>query len=355
MLSVSLSHDYGRFRLDAEFDAPPGITAIVGASGAGKSSIVNAISGMLTPQRGRIVAGDRVLLDTSRRRNVPPHRRKVAQVFQDGRLFPHLSVRDNLLYGWRRAGTRAPDDEIAALIDRLGLKHLLDAKPRTLSGGEGQRVALGRALLAQPDVLLMDEPMAALDSDRKQEILPHFEALRDRQTQPILYVTHALSEVARLADTVVVMDRGRVIDCGSVNDVLPRLTPPSNDGQGAAFIIPARVDAHDEHYRLTRYAFKGGTIEGPLCNGPVGSAVRLRVRPADVLIGLKPPEELSALNVVPATVRGIQPAEGGEVLVRLETNGLFLLAAVTRKTVERLGLTDGRPVYAIIKAVNILA
>jgi molybdate transport system ATP-binding protein len=354
MLAVTLSHDYGRFRLEAAFEAEPGVTALIGASGAGKSSVVSAISGMLTPQAGHIRTGDRVLLDTATRVNLPPHRRRVAQVFQDARLFPHLSVRDNLRYGWRRSGRRASEAQIDALINRLGIGGLLDARPRTLSGGESQRVALGRALLADPDVLLMDEPLAALDTSRKQEILPYFERLRDERQRPILYVTHALDEVARLADAVIVMEQGRIVDRGAVDDVLPRLSESAAEGK-RSFVIAAKVEAHEESYRITRYGIAGTSVEGPLCRRVPGEMVRLRIRASDVLISLKKPEDISASNIIPAHVAGIDHTYGTDVIVRLETNGVMLLSAVTRKTVERLALSPGRPVFAIIKALNIIA
>ena len=354
MLAVTLSHDYGRFRLEAAFEVATGVTALIGASGAGKSSVANAISGMLTPQSGHIRAGERVLFDTQTRINLPPHRRRVAQVFQDARLFPHLSVRDNLRYGWRRSGRRATEAQIDALIKRLGIGALLDARPRTLSGGESQRVALGRALLADPDLLLMDEPLAALDTSRKQEILPYFERLRDERTRPILYVTHALDEVARLADAVIVMEQGRIIDRGAVDDVLPRLSENAAEGK-QTFVIAAKVEAHEEAYRITRYGIAGTSMEGPMCNHAPGETVRLRIRATDVLIALKPPEDISASNIIPAHVAGIESTAGTDVIVRLATNGVILLSAVTRKTVERLALSQGKPVFAIIKALNIIA
>ncbi|MBU6298525.1 MAG: molybdenum ABC transporter ATP-binding protein, partial [Alphaproteobacteria bacterium] len=219
-LDVVLRHRYGGFTLDASFSAERGVTALFGPSGAGKSTIVGAIAGLLRPQQGRIAVNGRVLLDTAARIFVPAEHRRAAVVFQDARLFPHMSVEDNLKFGWRRAQAKTDAGTVAHIVDLLGLGGLLARRPRHLSGGEKSRVALGRALLAAPDMLLLDEPLATLDAARRAEILPYLEKLARETKLPMLYVSHAVEEVARLADTVVVLENGRVKTQGSVFDLL---------------------------------------------------------------------------------------------------------------------------------------
>ena len=227
MLEVSLKHAFTGFTLDARFHAPPGVTVLFGRSGSGKTTIINAVAGLLLPDQGRIAAGDWVLLDTKTGRRLRPHQRRIGYIFQEGRLFPHLSVRQNLGYGTWFAPKDAPREDMGRIVDLLGLGALLDRRPGALSGGEKQRVAIGRALLSAPKLILADEPLAALDEARKAEILPYLERLRDEVNIPILYVSHAASEVARLATTVVALEAGRVIAQGSAAQVLgdPAILP----------------------------------------------------------------------------------------------------------------------------------
>lgn len=219
-LSVRLRHAYPGFQLDITFAAPPGLTALFGPSGAGKTTLVNAVAGLLKPDAGRIALGERVFLDTDQGLNLPPHRRRLGCIFQEGRLFPHLTVKRNLLYGRWFAGGREDATDLAQVVDMLGLGALLGRRPGTLSGGEKQRVAIGRALLARPAMLLADEPLASLDAPRKAEILPYFERLRDETSLPILYVSHSAPEVARLATTVVALEEGRLLAEGPPGQVL---------------------------------------------------------------------------------------------------------------------------------------
>ncbi len=357
-LEVRAEQRLGAFRLDLDLRAPSrGVTALFGASGAGKTSLVNMLAGLAKPGRGRIALDGTVLFDSEGGINVPPNRRRLGYVFQEGRLFPHLSVRGNLLYGYRRApaGERAlQPDEIVAL---LGIGHLLSRRPGRLSGGEKQRVAIGRALLAQPRLLLMDEPLASLDAARKDEILPFIERLRDQVRLPIVYVTHDLREIIRLADTVALMDDGRVTAFGTVDEILARADLRSlTGGHDAGTLLRTRVESHDERFGLTHLAFDGGRLRTPRLDAAVGSEVRINVRARDVSIALTPPRDISILNIVPARVAEIVAGDGGHADVKLalgEERRSAIWARLTARSVHDLQLAAGRDVFALIKAVAI--
>ena len=351
-LSVAAEHEQGAFRLDAAFEAPSGVTALFGRSGSGKTTLVNVIGGLVRPRTGRVALGGTVLLDTASRVFVPPHRRRIGTVFQDARLFPHLSVRRNLLFGRWFAPRREPGLELGAVADLLGIGHLLERRPRGLSGGERQRVAIGRALLAKPRLLLMDEPLASLDETRKAEILPFIERLRDEARIPIVYVSHSVAEVARIADTLVLVENGRVTASGPTPDLLGRLGLPSLAGsRDAGAVLPARVSGHDPDYGLTRLSTPAGDLLVPRADLPVGSALRVQVFARDVLLGLTRPDGLSALNVLPGTVAEIATDGGAGAEVRLDCGGVPLLARITRKSLHGLSLEVGTPVFAVIKSV----
>jgi molybdate transport system ATP-binding protein len=350
-LEVSLRHRLGAFRLDARFRVDrPGITALFGPSGAGKTTIVNAIAGLLQPDEGRIVLDGETLLDTSVRICVPARLRRTGYVFQDARLFPHLSVEGNLRFGWRRASSPAAQNEFEEILDLLGLEPLLVRKPARLSGGEKSRVALGRALLANPRLLLLDEPLAALDAARKAEILPWFERLRDLARLPMIYVTHSVDEVSRLADAMIVIDAGRVAAEGSVFDLL------SDPELGA--LVPAHgavFSAHiaDQHADgLTALGFDGGTLLVPRIPRPSGTPVRVRVRADDVMLALSAPEGISANNVLPAEVIGIYESEA-DADIRLLCGNVRFVSRITRASRRRLCLAPGVHVFAIVKSVTL--
>jgi molybdate transport system ATP-binding protein len=351
-LAVALSHRLGAFRLDAKFQVErPGVTALFGPSGAGKTSIVNAIAGLLRPDDGRIVLSGETLVDTAARVFTPARRRRVGYVFQDSRLFPHLSVANNLRFGWRRMGRRAGQAEFDEILDLLGLEALLDRKPARLSGGEKSRVALGRALLAAPRLLLLDEPLAALDAARKAEILPYLERLRDRARLPMLYVTHSVDEVSRLADEIIVLDRGRVAAQGSVFDLL------SDPGMGALVpahgaVFPARVAEHLPD-GLTALGFDGGTLFVPRLARSVGAPLRLRLRADEVMLALARPEAISANNILPAEVIALHHVGDANVDVGLLCGNVRLIARITRASAMRLSLNPGAKTFAIVKAVTI--
>lgn len=350
MLSVSLGHRFPGFTLDATFQAPAGVTVLFGRSGSGKTTIINAVAGLLRTRSGRVEIDGRVLSDSAQGRFLPPHRRRIGYVFQDARLFPHLTVQQNLLYGrWFNKGQGAAYSRV---IEMLGIGHLLSRRPAALSGGERQRVALGRAILSNPQILLMDEPLAALDEARKAEILPYLERLRDEVGLPILYVSHSPAEVARLATTVVLIDAGRVTAAGPAADVLSDpATAPMLGLREAGAILRARLEG-DEADGLTRLRIAGGTLLLPRIGAPVGTVLRLRILAQDVMIALTPPAGISALNVIPAVIRDLTPTDSG-VLVRLDAGGEVILSRITRRSADALALAPGLPVHAVLKAVSV--
>ncbi|MGH6889453.1 MAG: molybdenum ABC transporter ATP-binding protein [Rhizomicrobium sp.] len=351
-IEVRLRHSFGDFSLDAAFRAErPGVTALFGASGSGKSTIVNAIAGLLHPQTGRVVLDGQTVTDTERRVFVPARLRRTPCVFQNSRLFPHLSVEKNLLFGWRRVAQRASKRDYDEILDLLGLAPLLARKPARLSGGEKGRVALGRALLASPRLLLLDEPLAALDAARKSEILPYLERLRDLARVPMIYVTHSTEEVARLADNLIVIDRGQVAGQGSVFDLLsdPELGPlvPTRDAVFPAIILNQRAD------RLTVLGFEGGELLVPHLERPAGTRLRVRLRADEVMLARRAPEEISANNVLAAQIVAVETADGDRAVVRLLCGNLKFASRITRASRDRLGLVAGQRVFAIVKSVTI--
>jgi molybdate transport system ATP-binding protein len=352
-LEVDVEHDQGTFGLRAAFRTRGRLTALFGPSGSGKTTLVNAIAGLVRPRRGRIAVDGAALLDTDAGLVLPPHRRRIGYVFQEGRLFPHLSVRQNLLFGRVFSG-RGRTDAIGldAVVALLGLGPLLGRGPGGLSGGEKQRVAIGRALLARPRLLLMDEPLAALDEARKAEILPFVERLRDQAGVPIVYVSHAIGEVARLADTVVLLDAGRVLAAGPTAEVLdgrPETWRASADPREAGVVLDGVVAEHDPRYGLTRLTTPAGDLHVP-GPPPAGPTARALVRARDVMLALEPPRTVSALNVLAGTVAFVAPDGDAWVLVRVACGGAYLAARLTRRSADDLGLAPGRAVYAVVKS-----
>jgi molybdate transport system ATP-binding protein len=353
MIAVDLRHRLGAFALDARFASAGRLTALFGQSGSGKTSLVNLVGGLMRPDAGRIAVDNRVLVDTEKRIFVPKHRRRLGYVFQDARLFPHLTVRKNLGYGRWFTPAAERYQSFDDVVDLLGLGHLLERQPARLSGGERQRVAIGRALLASPRLLLMDEPLAALDKARKAEVLPYIERLRDGMDVPILYVTHSIAEVLRLAAHLVVLKDGRVVEEGDPVEIAGRLdlAPAVADVEPGS-IIDTRIAGHDDRYGLTALALRAGTLHVPRLQAAIGTPVRIRLRARDVMIALSPPENLSALNVLAGTITAIADDRRSHADLTLDCNGDALLARITRRSVADLGLIPGARVFAIVKTVS---
>ena len=353
-LAIDVRQRLGAFALNAAFESGGRLTALFGPSGSGKTALVNLIAGLGRPDEGRIAVDGRILVDTRARTFVPAHRRRIGYVFQDGRLFPHLTVRQNLAYGRLFARRTDAWADLPRIVDLLGIGHLLDRRPARLSGGERSRVAIGRALAASPGLMLMDEPLAALDEARKAEILPYVERLRDEVGIPIVYVSHAIAEVAQLATDIVVLSGGRVAASGPTRDVLARLdlAGPEERDETAA-LVDAVLEGQDAAFSLSILRSAAGTWRVPRIEAPPGARLRARIRARDVMLALDRPERISALNVLPAVVRALSEGPGAtDALVDLDAGGDRLLARVTRQTVVALALAPGAPVWAIVKAVS---
>jgi molybdate transport system ATP-binding protein len=344
----------GTFALDVKLDAATGgVLALFGRSGAGKTTIVRAIAGLVRPASGTIKIAGRTLFDSAAGIDVPTTQRRIGYVFQDARLFPHLRVAANLRYGQARAGS-SKGIEFDAVVDLLGLRDLLARHPFGLSGGERQRVAIGRALLAQPDILLLDEPLASLDAPRKAELLPYLEALHARTNVPIVYVSHALDEVVRLADTLAIVDGGRIAACGGLADVMSRLDLRPLVGRfeaGAA--IDTTLLRHDAAYALSYLAFGGTEMAVPQIDAEPGAFVRVRIRARDVLLATQRPEGLSARNVLAGHIVDLIPETGAYAELAVVVGGQRLVARITRAALDALDLALGSPVFAVVKAVAV--
>jgi len=355
MLELTARKQLGSFAIDAALACETdGIVALFGRSGTGKTSLINMLAGLIRPDAGRIAINGRVLFDSDTGIDLPPDQRRLGYVFQEGRLFPHLSVRGNLTYGLKRVAAAERRIGLDHVVPLLGLERLIERRPRELSGGEKQRVALGRALLANPRLLLMDEPLAALDQPRKDEVLPFIERLRDELAIPIIYVSHSMQEIVRLADTLVLVSDGRVVDAGSLDSMTSRLDlRPLTGRYEAGAVITARVESHDERYGLTSLSFPGGELTVSGLELARGSEIRLRIRARDVALAVEPPQGTSILNMLPAVIRDIGEEAGPQVDVLLDVGEATLWARITARSLHSLGLTMGSRVYALIKSVAI--
>lgn len=353
-IEVAIRHRQGDFMLHVTFASAGRLTALFGPSGSGKTSIVNAIAGLMRPDSGRVSVEGRVLLDTGQRIFVPPHRRRIGYVFQDARLFPHLTVSQNLRYGRFFTPPAERYAEFSKVVDLLGIGALLERRPAGLSGGERQRVAIGRALIASPQLLLMDEPLASLDDERKAEILPYVERLRDEAGIPIVYVSHSVAEIARLASDVVLLSEGRVTAAGPVADILPRadLLPAGERGEAGA-MVPLELVGQDDAFGLSVLRSSGGEWRLPRIDAPAGARVTVRVRARDVMIATERPAGISALNVLEGRIAAIDGAGDSETLVSILSGDDRLYARVTRRSVGQLGLEPGKTVFAIVKSVSL--
>jgi molybdate transport system ATP-binding protein len=353
-LQVEVRHGQGQFLLDVAFESAGRLIALFGPSGSGKTTLVNVIAGLVRPQAGRVVVDGRTLVDTAARTFLKPHRRRIGYVFQDARLFPHLTVRQNLLYGRWLAPRDAAKAELSAVVDMLDIGHLLARRPALLSGGEKQRVAIGRALLSAPSLILMDEPLASLDEARKAEILPYIERLRDAARVPVVYVSHQLAEVARLATDIAVLDRGRLAAFGATADILPRLElfAGAEAGEGGA-MLSMRVAGQDRAFGITTLRSAAGEIVVPKLDAALGSFVRVRLRARDVMVATQKPAGLSALNLLSGTVASLEAVGDSGADVRIDCAGEMVVARITRLSATRLRLEPGMAVYAVVKTVSV--
>jgi molybdate transport system ATP-binding protein len=350
-LIVDIDKAIGTFRLRAAFETKGTVTALFGRSGAGKTTLVNAIAGLVRPDRGSIALDRRVLVDTARNINVAVHRRGVGYVFQEGRLFPHLSVRENLLYGRRFASVPDRWGSLDQIVELLGIAELLVRRPADLSGGEKQRVAIGRALLASPSLLLLDEPLASLDQPRKVEILPYIVRLRDEKRLPMVYVTHNLDEVTHLADTIVLLSEGQTVASGTVNEIFGRFDLRRYTGAfEMSTVLRARIVSHDTRTGTTLLVHPAGELSASALPGLPGTTARLRVRARDVAIAVGDPGNISIRNRLAATITEISTGDGEAVDVRLDAAGDVLVARITPEALQALGLAAGQSVVALIKA-----
>jgi molybdate transport system ATP-binding protein len=354
-LSVRLAKRRGDFVIDVEFDAPiPGVTALFGRSGCGKSSIINMLAGLLSPDSGRIASSDHVYFDSTSGTSIPAEERRIGYVFQDARLFPHLSVLGNLRYGARRAPAESGGIDFASTVALLGLEDLLHRRPNRLSGGERQRVAIGRALLAKPRLLLLDEPLAALDVARRNDLLPYLETVRDRMSVPMVYVTHQFDEVLHLATRLVVLDAGKVIAQGDLAQVSlhPALRSIVGAEQIGAVFDGTAMD-FDHASGLLRLSIGNGTLRLQTPRVAAGSRLRVQLLARDVIVATSPPQGLSVRNDLAGTITGIAMDGPGTDLIQINIGGPVILARVTRSATQELRLRAGQKVWALVKAASL--
>jgi molybdate transport system ATP-binding protein len=364
MLRVSASKKRDGFTLQAEFEAPtPGIVALFGRSGCGKTTLINIIAGLLDADEARIQLDDLVLCDTRAGTSVPVELRRIGYVFQDGRLFPHLNVLSNLRYGLKRNlrrarqpvawGRQAQPIAFDEVITLLGLATLLDRRPHQLSGGERQRVGLGRALLSQPQLLLLDEPLASLDVARREEVLPYLEALRDRLSMPMVYVSHQFDEVLQLATHMVLMEAGRVVAQGSLSEVslrpeLRAIIGPDSVGS----VLDGVVTRTDPARAMVDLKLGNGNLQVNLRDVTVGSRARVQLLARDIILAIEKPSGLSVRNMLQGVVAEVSPDDDDAVLVKVDIGGATVLARITRDAAAALSLHKGTPVWVLVKAVS---
>jgi molybdate transport system ATP-binding protein len=354
MFSVAVKKRRGPFLLDARFELPtPGVVALFGRSGCGKTTLVNIIAGLLDADEGRVALGDIVLLDTERGLHVPSERRRIGYVFQDARLFPHLSVAANLKYGESRAaGPRYTSlDDVAGLLDLGGL---MDRRTHRLSGGERQRVAIGRALLSQPRLLLLDEPLASLDAARREEVLPYLETLRDQLAIPMVYVSHDFDEVLRLATYIVLMDSGRTIAQGGIADMSLNKDLRSIIGADAVgAIVDGTVLGADPSSGLMRVKVGDGELKVQTPGVAAGAKLRVQLLARDLIVATRAPQHLSVRNSLSGVIASVSSDDADSDLIAIDIGGPVIMARVTKAATNELALKPGLPVWALVKAVSL--
>ena len=338
------------FALEIDVEMPgKGVTAIFGPSGSGKTTLLRAIAGLEQEVKGRLSVSGQIWQDG--KVFVPTHKRRIGYVFQEASLFPHLDVRKNLEFACRRRRGRIAPEQAAEM---LGIGPLLSRSPEGLSGGERQRVAIARALLADPELLLMDEPMAGLDRASRREILPWLEKLKRELDIPVLYVSHSPDEAAALADHLVLIERGKILASGPIQELMTRLDLPLAHGEDAESVIAAKVESHDIENHLTTVSFSGGRLHLPFHEIGIGANARIRILAKDVSLALDPAQRSSILNILPATIEAICEDGPGGAMVRLTAGEAGILCRITRKSVHSLGLSPGMRVHAQIKGVALL-
>ncbi|PMZ71971.1 molybdenum ABC transporter ATP-binding protein [Pseudomonas sp. FW305-70] len=359
MIHMRLKLDYPGFALDVDLQLPGrGVTALYGHSGSGKTTCLRCIAGLERADQGFIQVNDEVWQDSANKVFVAPHKRTLGYVFQEASLFPHLSVLANLEFGLKRIPKPQRRVDMAHATELLGIRHLLDRHPQHLSGGERQRVGIARALLTSPKLLLMDEPLAALDAQRKSEILPYLQRLHDELDIPVLYVSHSQDEVARLADHIVLLSHGKALASGPISQTLARLDLPLAMGDDAGVVIEGRVSAYDADYQLLSLQLPGTSLNIRVPHTPMdaGQALRCKVQARDVSLNLHSAGQSSILNRLPVTVVSEMNADNAaHVLIRLDAAGTPLLARITRYSRDQLNVHPGQQLWAQIKAVAVLA
>ncbi|WP_374546289.1 molybdenum ABC transporter ATP-binding protein [Rhodoblastus sp.] len=346
----------GNFTLDVDFAAPAkGVTALFGPSGCGKTTVIRCIAGLIRVTDGFCdIDGD--IWQKPDRTFLPTHKRPLGYVFQEANLFPHLSVRKNLLFGAPKEKPKdRPEIDFDEVVDLLGVRHLLDRAPRNLSGGERQRIGIGRALLTQPKVLLMDEPLSALDRRTKSEILPFIEKLRDHFAVPIFYITHDMTEVERLADQIVLLDKGHLVASGPLADLQSDPSSPLSSSREAAVTLHGVVESFDDKFGLLNLTIPGGRLIAPAPPAYVGEPRRIRILASDVSLARENPGRSSILNVFRAKVVSMKALDPYEIVAVValgeQGEGARLLSRMTRKSWEELGFTEGQTVFAQVKYV----
>ncbi|MCO6186896.1 molybdenum ABC transporter ATP-binding protein [Rhizobium sp. L1K21] len=351
MLDVAVSHRQGNFKLHAAFTIESGLTALIGPSGSGKTTLANIVAGLVRPDEGEIKFGATSWLDTGKGLWVPPHKRNIGYVFQEGRLFPQMTVRQNLTYARRFKKVPANEKRDADLIDLLGIRHLLDRRPDKLSGGEKSRVAIGRALFSAPDLLIMDEPLSALDPARKAEIFPHLEYIRDETGIPVLYVSHLMEEVARLATNVIAIENGKIIASGNPAEVLgSQATLPATIPAGS--FLQARIEEIFADEGLMKANSAAGTLYLRMADAEVGDTVRVHIPATEITLTRQVPEQISALNRLSGRVETIR-SEGGETEIIINCGGERILSRITSRSAEAMALQPGVEIFLLFKAVAI--
>jgi molybdate transport system ATP-binding protein len=356
MLRVTVEKQWGSFRLNVRFELPtPGVVALFGPSGCGKSTTINLIAGLVEADRGEVTLDDTVLLDTRRNIHVAAERRRIGYVFQDSKLFPHLSVAANLRYAQKRAiGT--PYVSLQAVTSLLGLAPLMQRRTHRLSGGERQRVAIGRALLTQPRLLLLDEPLASLDRERREELLPYLESLRDQLAIPMVYVSHDFDEVLRLATHIVLMESGSVIAQGSIGKMsLDRRLRALIGPEAVGAIIDGEVLGEDAASGMSRVRVGNGELKVQACGMAAGATVRVQLLARDIIVSTQMPQHLSVRNNLRGFITAVSGDDAHTDLIAIDIGGTDVLARVTKAATRELALRPGMAAWALVKSVSLRA